>query len=335
LQKQRRAAPRMNAWPKPLARWLCTTGGGVSDEWQEAETTGQVQEQLDTSRFKGWNYIPPGFFNSAPALASVNASATVFDAYGRGLDNAIYYNYWSDLTGWLGWTSIGGTWTSKPAATVFGSSQRMVVAKGSDNAIWANWTTGVGHSGFQGWLRISSTVFDTAPAITYMSPYLFAVARKSDSKVYWTRNDVSGGYNHANWTAWDDIPVGTVTSEPAITAKSGRIVVAAKGQDNAFWIISSTNNGNTWSPAWSKVGSGIFKSAPALTYHGSSVELVGQGTDNFMWAATANPTDGATGAWAQIPAAKFTSGPAIAANIGSASGKLALVGKTGDHGRVT
>jgi hypothetical protein len=314
-----------------IAALFSQIGCGAGDEWQTEETTAEAQEYLDTSRFQGWSQIPPGTFNAAPALIAVNTSATVFEAFGRGLDNAINVNYYSTLTGWIGWASLGGALTSKPAATMFNSTQRIVVAKGGDNAIWANWTAGSGHPVFQGWQPISSTVFNSAPAITYMSPYLFAVARKSDGKIYWTRNDVSAGYNHANWIAWDDIPIGSVTSEPAITAKSGRVVVAAKGTDNAFWLISSTNNGNTWSSSWSKVGAGIFKSAPAIAYHGSNVELVGQGTDDLMWAATANPTNGTTGGWAQIPVGVFTSGPAIAANIGSASGRLAVVGKGQDN----
>jgi len=311
---------------------LAHTACGASDGWQaeEAETIGQSEEHLDVSRFTGWSQIPPGLFNSAPALVSVDSTATTLEAYGRGLDNTIYYNYFNSTNStWQGWSSIGGQLTSRPAATIVGST-RYVVAKGGDNAIWLNRTTG-GHSSFVGWSQISSTVFNTAPAITYSSPYLIAVARKSDNKVYWTRNDITLGYDGANWTAWDDIPIGSVTSEPSITSKSGVVVVAAKGTDDAFWIISSANSGTTWSSSWKKVGLGTFKSAPAISYHGSNVELAGRGTDDFMWVATASPSTGSTSGWSQIPFGTFTSAPAMAANVGNASGKLIVVAKGQDN----
>jgi hypothetical protein len=318
------------AWVFALVALLAHTGCGAHDGYQEEEAIGEVEELLDTSKFTGWAQIPPGTFNSPPALVSVGSTADTLEAYGRGLDNAINYNYYNPSSAsWNGWVSLGGVLTSKPAATIV-DSQRIVVAKGGDNAIWVNWTTG-GHSSFVGWSQINGTTFNTAPAVVYMAPYVFVVARKSDNKVYWTRTDVSGGFNNTGWTAWDDIPIGAVTSEPAITAKSGTVVVAARGTDDAFWIISSTNNGATWASSWKKVGAGTFSGAPAISYHGSNVELAGRGTDNFMWVATANPSTGATTGWAQLPFGLFNSSPAIAANIGSSSGKLAVVGKGTDN----
>ncbi|HKO50541.1 MAG TPA: hypothetical protein VJV79_22615 [Polyangiaceae bacterium] len=306
---------------------LVLTGCGA-EGFEGEEAIGETAERLDVSRFTGWSQIPPGIFNSAPALVAAGTSGDTLDGYGRGLDNKIYNNYYSTGTGWLGWNTWSNkTFTSKPAATIT-PTQRFVVARGTNNAIQISWQASL-HGSFGEWQQLSSTTFSSAPAIVYSSPYLFVVARKSDNKVYWTRNDVSGGFSNSNWTAWADIPIGAVSSEPAITAKDGLVVVAARGTDNAFWIISTSNAGSTWSSSWKKVGTGIFNSAPAITFHGSAVELAGLGTDSRIWVGTANPLTGVMTAteWDQIPLQTFNSAPAIAANIGSASGKLAVVSK--------
>ena len=318
------------AWWFGVVALVANTGCGASDGWPEGEDIAEAEEHLDETRFTGWEPIQDKVFNSAPALVNAGTNGDTLDVYARGTDDAIHRNFFSPVTGvWSGWSSIGGAATSKPAATIAGT-QRFVVVKGTDNAVWINRTTGSA-SGFVGWARINATGILNAPSITYMNPHLFVAARRSDNKVYWMRNDISGGYSNANWTAWNDIPIGAVQSAPAITAKDGTLVVTAQGTDDAFWLIHSTNNGNTWASSWKKVGAGIFKDAPAIAFHGSNVELAGRGTDDFMWVATANPTTGVTGGWSQIPFGIFTSAGAIEANVGSSNGKLAVAGKGTDN----
>jgi hypothetical protein len=52
------------------------------------------------------------------------------------LDNALWHKAWTG-TGWTGWQSLGGTWTSDPSAVCEpGTTTVDLFVRGTDNAIW-------------------------------------------------------------------------------------------------------------------------------------------------------------------------------------------------------
>ncbi|MFH0342930.1 MAG: hypothetical protein ACHBNF_12545 [Chromatiales bacterium] len=253
-----------------------------------------------------WSPIPDGTLSSGPAVTS---DGNALHVYARGMDNAIWYNFWSDITGWLGWSSQGGVFTSKPSATRFfyRKSHRAVVGKGTDNFIWIRVNT---HTTSTGWKKIPGGKFNSAPAIAYRSPYLHVFARKSDKVIYWARNDVSSGYNHSGWSAWTAVnPDGLFSSEPAVVVSSGvELVLVARGLDNRYWV--NRGFGSSWK-GWNQIPDGIFSSGPAVSYRtGGIVDVFGKGLDDHIWVASVDPTDGSTPGFSQIPNGQFKSPPA-------------------------
>jgi sialidase-1 len=309
---------------------LAGIGCGAADV-VEGEQVAESEENLDIGRFGGWQAVlPAGTFTSSPALLNIDGNLNAIEVYGKGQDNAVWYaNRSSPTSAWTGWFTIGGVATSKPSVTMFRTDRRAVAVKGSDHRIWVNVTLG-GTSGFQGFQAIGADVFSTGPAVTYLSPYLFVVARKSNKKLYWTRNDVSAGLNSNNWSAWAEIPNFLSESEPSLTRDSVRIMVGARGIENGAWINGTSNFGDTWN-TWRRVGQGVIRDAPAVAWHTSSagIEVSGRGTDDFMWVATANAATGATTGWSQIPGQTFVGGPGVAAN-GSSAGRFGIVGRRSD-----
>jgi len=319
-----------------LALSLGAFAAGCTAEATSEEDIASTSSEINVTKFHGWNIIPSGTFTSDPAAIVLDSSGTT-EVYGKGFDNAIYYNFFSTLTGWIGWSSLGGALTSEPSAARWATnaqaagSEAIVAAKGSDNKIWVNPTLKPpgGHPVFQGWRVIpGASTFASAPAITFRSPFLYAVARKSDSVVYWTRNDVSAGFTNAGWSAWTAIPGGVVSSRPAITTAGGTVIVAARGTDNQIWFTSTTST--SWA-GWQSVAGGTFTSGPAIAAHGpNNVEVFGRGTDNAIWGASLNPSTAVSSGFSQIPGGTFTSGPASGA-IDSSTGSLGVVARGFDN----
>lgn len=55
-------------------------------------------------------------------------------------DNAVYHCWHTAPDGeWSGWESLGGTATSKPAATLTPDGRLTVFVRGTDNLIWYRW----------------------------------------------------------------------------------------------------------------------------------------------------------------------------------------------------
>ncbi|HEX5658154.1 MAG TPA: hypothetical protein VFX59_13210 [Polyangiales bacterium] len=233
---------------------------------------GSAQQELAASSFHGWSSIgSSGLSNDPPAVVT---RGTNIDLYARGLDNQLHYNYWSTRTGWLGWSALGGVFTSKPAATAMGTAGIAVAGRGLDSRIYINVrlskTTSTGSPQAGTWDAIPGLEFNSAPAVAYYGQKLWVFAISTDGQLWVSQNAVtvsSAGlitYDKLNWTAWAVIPGQTFNSDPAAVATGGRLLVVGRPLDRKFW--QSTSTGSTWT-SWSQIPSGntTFTSAPALS----------------------------------------------------------------------
>jgi hypothetical protein len=262
--------------------WRCVVCGAVpfvlggcaarADGWTRDEQTGSTAQDLNSAKWQGWNQIPNGTgFDYAPA---VTTGGNNLDLFIVGKDGGVWLNFWSSLTGWLGYNSIGGAATSGPSATRWGAGANLAVAvKGTDNFFWINVAQGPGHPSFGGWKKIPGQTFEGSPALTLLPVdnvlYLFG---KLGHTIYVARNDVhTGVYDQSGWSAWQDVPGGgQLESAPAAVAL-GRfsIELVAQGLDGNFWINETT--ALTWT-GWSQVPGLSFQTGaqPAVSSWGTN-----------------------------------------------------------------
>jgi hypothetical protein len=324
------------------ARWLASTIGllcaagsaacGATDAWQD-EPVAEVEQDLDVTRFRGWEALAhPGVFLGGAAVLNVDGDLNHIEVYGQGTDGDIWYaRRTQPSAGWEGWFDLGGPFVSKPSVTLFGANRTAVVALGDDDRTYIGTNDGPG-TPFTPWKIIDTvTAIDPsgAPAIAYIAPYLFVVQRRTDRKLYWTRNDVSAGLNHARWSAWKKIEIGVVSSEPSITVANNRFVLAVRGSDDRIWINGTGDHGDTWGE-WRSIGTRTFRDSPAISWHGGSLEVAGRSLDDKVWIATANAATGATTGWNTPGAVFLTAPPGAAANPSASTGRYAVVARRSD-----
>lgn len=243
-----------------------------------------------------------GFFNSAvvPALA-LNPLPFV-EAFGVGLDDAMWYG--TEATGWQslgglfifdpvavtvqgvtyvfgvgqdhalwyrsvtsGWISLGGFLDSTPEATTDGTNL-YISGVGGDGALWTRQLSP--SLTWSPWQSHGGFVVSyAASAFLNNAGYLFAIG--GDDAVWYLR--VSGG----TWSGWQSLG-GIAFTAPAATADfNGGVDVFVVGQDSAMYQQRLTSGG--WS-GWQHLG-GQFISAPSASYS----EVFGIGLDSNLWAA--------------------------------------------------
>jgi len=256
--------------------------GGPNDV---SEQMGSVSSDLISSDFHGWNQVPqtgaPGPFTSGPAATNRNDTNSI-DLFARGSDNALWGNFvftfdnWATHS-WTGWSSLGGVLLGRPSTSAWTPPAHQlldslfVAGRGTNNQAYVRvWTAGSTSTNVHGtwtdWSQASDGVLSNEPAVAYCGGYFYIFANGTDNQVYWTRNDVSNGFNPAGWSAFTGpIPNGVLSSEPAVACWFSDIFVAARGTTNRYHVTRSTDLGQTWS-AWTVVdNSFLFSTGPALT----------------------------------------------------------------------
>ncbi len=103
-----------------------------------------------------------------------------------GMDNALWMNSWTG-TEWTGWSSLGGTLTSDPAAVVYGPERIAVFARGTDNALWVTVNNGSGW--LSGWGSLGG-ILTSAPAAASRYDHIDVFVRGTDNKV-WQKSWIS------------------------------------------------------------------------------------------------------------------------------------------------
>jgi len=305
-----------------------TIGCGLSTDQSSDDPLETISSNLTASKFKGWVQVPltgapAGLFSSGPATAA-RGTASV-DVFARGADTAVWSNFgytfdnWTTTT-WLGWSSLGGALKGKPAASAYGplGDQLVVAGRGTNNQAYVRVTVPVqgGHPTFTDWSQVSNGNLSNEPAVTYRAPYIYVFGNGTDNKVYWSRNDVSSGFDPNGWQAWTGpIPNGVLSSEPAVASLNGALYVVGRGTDNRCYFTKSTDGGSTWI-AWVLVSTNTFSSGPALTVspNGQLNVFAPLNGNNHMFSFTSNDGGASWGAvvdaGGNLPSSPGASSPA-------------------------
>ncbi|HTA19644.1 MAG TPA: hypothetical protein VK989_10150, partial [Polyangia bacterium] len=217
----------------------CSPGSNGEGNAVEATTSA-----LSQSGFRGWQQIPGQTFGSSPAAVSLDSSTV--SVFGKGGDNNYWQNFGFTFDGgstwsWTGWTSTdfgGMLFDCAPGATGF-NTEDIAVAGIIDSTVYVNVNQrdSSGSLSWTGWapLPLAGDFLSMGVALTYSSSYLYAFAPGWDYKLYWTRNDVSGGYNSANWSTWTKLSESTTDccAFGAAALPGGQIFVGAQLQSDS------------------------------------------------------------------------------------------------------
>jgi hypothetical protein len=239
---------------------------------------------LRSQAFPGWVQPSPGTGPySAPAANGRNSTSPVIDLYATRLDTGdLHYRVgrFSTTTrvwDWGTWASLGKPATGimgKPSST--GWSFGVVSQQGGAVAVrtqvgglrqiavkFVNYATG-----YQGWTQIPGGDLEQDPTIVFRAPHLYVFAPGSNHQFWFSKNDITNGYNAANWTGWQNIPGGVLTSAGSAAVDNwGTIYLASRGSDNMFYVIKSTDGGVSWGN-WNYVSSPTtFLYSPLLVWN--------------------------------------------------------------------
>jgi hypothetical protein len=193
------------------------------------------------------------------------------DVFGLGPDYVMYHQ-----TLWNGtpaqnpqWTSLGGVFTSAPAAVAWQGQRIEVFGLGLDRAMYRKFWNGTTWS--SQWERLGGTFSSAASVVSWGPNRIDVFVRGSD---YTLRHRAFN--NLGPLTDWQNLG-GSLASPPAaITWGQDRLDVFAVGHDGALW--HRWWDGNIWND-WESLG-GSFTSAPsAVTWAPNRMDVFVTGTD--------------------------------------------------------
>ena len=228
-----------------------------------------------------------GHLIGGPAVVLTNVLTQNQDeliVFGRGTDNALWWDHQTASGAWTGWHSLGGVLTSKPgAAAAFNGDHGKLAAfvRGTDGQIWYR---SLGTSGWQSWKAIGGNLLrGTAPSAAYEDNGHLVLAVVGVDQRVWMFGQFSG-FGFA-----EGVLGGRTTSDPGIAFVDGThqqpnarlAVVFVRGTDNALWYKQVSLPVTTVNGAWHSLG-GRLTSGPAADSVGLTY-LFALGTDNQAW----------------------------------------------------
>jgi hypothetical protein len=107
------------------------------------------------------------------------------EVFALGGDQAIWHNWWQlGGGGWAGWTSMGGTFVTGPAAILASDGNAHLFATDATGAVWHDSSAG----GWQGFKSIGGSVASRPVPVRWADGHLEVFARGMDDMLYhaWT-----------------------------------------------------------------------------------------------------------------------------------------------------
>lgn len=218
--------------------------------------------------------------SSTPGLSIVGVSGgefvTVnqFDLFGLGTDYAMYHKrYEGDVTANdpSGWTSLGGVFTSAPAAIAWGTGRVDVFGLGTDHAMYQK--TASGGEWSANWVRLGGT-FTSAASLVVSGSSLNLFARGNDFTLR--------GAQTTDGSTWSDFQNhgGNLASPPAaVSWGTNRIDVFAVFNDgslNHIWW-----DGQIWNE-WENLGGNYMGEPAAVSWGVGRLDVFVTGTDHQL-----------------------------------------------------
>lgn len=244
--------------------------------------TGDVAYRALTGSGLGTPTLLGGYLLGGPAAVRRAGALTVL---GRGSDNALWITTRSPggMPTWSGWSPLGGTLSSRPAAAA-GPWSLNVVAVDGTGAVqqkvsptpgrWSNWDV-LGGAALPG----------TAPAAAWTPTGRFEVFAVGTDGQLWHRSWTTS----AGWTGWQALGGKTSDDVFAVSSSGDQVVVAVRGTDGSAWFRTV---GVAGTGGWTTAG-GVLLTAPSLAAVPSTAagtgrtDAIGVGADGALWVTSA------------------------------------------------
>jgi Tc toxin complex TcA C-terminal TcB-binding domain/Repeat of unknown function (DUF346) len=214
-----------------------------------------------------------GTWTSGPAVTIDRASGGLSPEMHfliRGTDQAIWHQ-WFDGDQWYDWESLGGVWTSSPAAAFWrtGSTRHLdVFARGTDNSLWHKWFDGSWHD----WESLGGTLTSGPAAASWGTGHLDVFARGSYDIL------LHRAFDNNQWGNWESLGGALASAPSAVSWASNRIDVFAQGSDDTLqhlWFDGSWHD-------WESLG-GTLTSGPVVSsWDVGQLDVFVQGSDNTL-----------------------------------------------------
>jgi hypothetical protein len=174
-------------------------------------------------------------------------------------------------------------------ASWFDTGRTFVVARGEDNALWANEIT---PGGGLGWAPVGGDLSSDPDAAIGPDGQLYVAARGANGETF------VNVYNGSEWGGWAGLG-GDSTSGPSVAYNGTDGYVLARGADSAIWANHLSAAG--WS-GWFPLG-GMVADQPAPRTGGYAIDVVIQsdaneisfvtvGIDANIWQGFYDPVNG-------------------------------------------
>src|SRR6266567_1848947 len=267
-----------------------------------AARTGQLKDSFMTRESEpaaaGLVTAPPVGFPPPP-------SKDKLDVFVLSTDNAIWHGWYYHPSrsfpyfwAWHDWESLGGEWTSAPAA-VWSGNELDVFVRGADNAIYhKQWLNGKWQDN---WVPLGGLGNGTsAPTAAWDGTGIALFVRGADNAVYQKQ------WADGSWT-----PIGFQgISAPAAAGNGNQLDVFVLGPDED--VLHKQWSNNKWQDNWESLG-GVWTSRPAAVWYNIAnqdwLDVFVRGTDNAIWHKRWS-----NGQWQDISwltlGGEWTSGPA-------------------------
>ena len=258
------------------------------------------------------------------------------------------------------WSSLQGVLTSGPDASSWSATRTDVFARGTDNGLWQNTSSG---ASWAGWVPLGGIITSDPGAVAWSSGRIDVVARGSDNAIYhryttdgsnWSGWESLGGnfssgpdmaswsagrldifavgtnralyhkyWSGTGWSGWESLG-GILTSDPAaVSWASGRVDIFARGSDNAMWHLFWTGTG--WS-GWQPQGGGFNSGPDASSCASGHLDVYAVGLDSALWHEAWNGTGWSS--WQQL-GGQGTSDPSAVCEPGTTT--VDLFERASDH----
>jgi hypothetical protein len=222
-------------------------------------------------------YTPAGgHLVTGPALVASGSTVIVF---GEGTDHELWTTTCTPgAASCSGWTSLGGTVTSRAGAVFRGPNvaDYSVYARGANGAVW-----GLDHTpvGWGAWYTIGGNLYaGTGPAAASLGGN-YVLVTGTNKELYLQKVGPGAVFG----------PVGGLTTQsPGLTAITGALVGFARGTDSAAYYHRFLSTSPGWHSFGGRITSGLAASSSA-----TSTYTFGLGTDSRVYENN--------GAWAVYP----------------------------------
>lgn len=207
--------------------------------------------------------------NEGLVLQNLNGAYGRAYIYAKNTTTKVYGTVYTHTPPYWHTQSLGGTLTSDPDMSGWGSGNLNVFARGTDNAIWRrNWNG----SSWSEWSSIGCCLVSGPASVNRDGNKIDVVGRVSG-------NSIGRWYTTNNGTSWSYENIGgNFISDPAVASREGQLDVFARDSNNYVW--QRHWNGTSWGE-W-KVAFCCVISGLGADYWASRLQVVGLNEGNVV-----------------------------------------------------